>query len=166
VTAAVSERAGFARQVRDALAHLYDPAHLQTHPLARALGAFPGGTQQHDREGAAARARAGRLLHRRLLDAIGRLRPEGKASEVPGAVRLHRLLELRYVEALDPPAVQAQLGIEKSQYYREQARALGAIVSLLAQEEWDAPPGSSPGPPTAPSRLAWGSAPTPPSATC
>jgi hypothetical protein len=141
VTAAVSERAGFARQVRDALAHLYDPAHLQTHPLARALGASPGGTQQHDRGGAAARARAGRLLHRRLLDAIGRLRPEGKAGEVPGAGRIHRLLELRHVEILDPPAVQAQLGIEKSQYYREHARALGAIVSLLAQEEWDVPPG-------------------------
>jgi non-specific serine/threonine protein kinase len=40
------------------------------------------------------------------------------------------LLELRYVEALAPPAVRAQLGIEKSQYYREHARALAAVVAL------------------------------------
>ena len=30
-------RESFASQVRDALGHLYDPAYLQTHPLARFL---------------------------------------------------------------------------------------------------------------------------------
>src|SRR4029079_13282850 len=34
---------GFARQVRDALVHLYDPVHLQTHPLARGLGTTADG---------------------------------------------------------------------------------------------------------------------------
>ncbi|HEV2125861.1 MAG TPA: hypothetical protein VGW38_24150, partial [Chloroflexota bacterium] len=37
--------------------------------------------------------------------------------------------------ALDPAAVQEQLGISKSQYYREQTRALAGLASVLA-ERW------------------------------
>ena len=115
--------------MRDALARLYDPVSLQSHPLARTLRLPPGPMAG----GAPRRRCAGRVLRHRLLDAIARLRPEGKAGEAAaGAWRRHRLLELRYVEALDPPAVQAQLGIEKSQYYREHARALAAVVAALA----------------------------------
>jgi hypothetical protein len=40
-------------------------------------------------------------------------------------------LELRYIEALGPAAVQEQLGIEKNQYYREHAHALAAVVAHL-----------------------------------
>jgi non-specific serine/threonine protein kinase len=117
-----------ARLVRDALARLYDPVFLQTHPLGRALGLPPGGGR-----GEPGAALVGRVLRHRLLDAIRRLRPEGKAGEAAvGAWRRHRLLELRYVEALDPPTVRTQLGIEKSQYYREHARALAAVVAVLA----------------------------------
>jgi predicted ATPase/DNA-binding CsgD family transcriptional regulator len=123
----VGEPGGFGRLVRDALAHLYDPVALRAHPLNRRFG--PEGAP------GAGSGRAGEALRRRLLEAIDRLRPEGKAGEAAaGAWRRHRLLELRYVEALDPPAVQAQLGIEKSQYYREHARALDAVVDLLAQQ--------------------------------
>jgi predicted ATPase len=118
--------------VLDALTHLYDPVVLQTHPLARmlaaggAVGATPGD--------------AGEALRRRLLDAIAHLRPPAKAGEAAaGAWRRHRLLELRYVEAVGPRAVQEQLGIEKSQYYREHARALAAVVRLLEQR-WPGAP--------------------------
>jgi predicted ATPase/DNA-binding NarL/FixJ family response regulator len=132
---------GFGHQVRDALAHLYDPVALQTHPLARLLGAPPSGAPA----GETRRVLDGRLLRQRLLDAIAHLRPEGKAGEAAaGALRRHRLLELRYVEALDPPAVQAQLGISSAQYYRDHARALGAVVALLAQR-WPAPPAAEAG---------------------
>jgi hypothetical protein len=121
---------GFARLVRDALARLHDSVALRTHPLAGRLAAHgPGATPGH------AGARAGQALRQRLLDAIARLRPEGKAGEAAaGAQRRHRLLELRYVEALDPPAVQQPLGIEKSQYYRDHDRALEAVVALLGAE--------------------------------
>src|SRR5206468_7875018 len=84
--------------------------------------------------------RVGEALRTRLLEAIAQLRPAAKTSELAGtaaAWRRHRLLELRYVEALAPERVQEQLGIEKSQYYREHARALEAVVSLLAQQ-WPA----------------------------
>ena len=133
--------------MRDALAHLYDPVYLQTHPLASGPAAPPG---------EAVRVRAGRVLRRRLLDAIAQLRPEGKAGEVSAAARAHRLLELRYVEALDPPVVQEQLGIEKSQYYREHARALAAVVDLLEQQEPSAV--LAPAPHLAPTVASWSAA--------
>jgi non-specific serine/threonine protein kinase len=126
------DAAGFGRQVRSALAHLYDLVYLQTHPLAAALGLSTGEPGGSGGAEGAPRGLVGRALRQRLLDTIARLRPEAKAGEAPGAERAHRLLELRYVEALDPPAVQAQLGIGKSQYYREHARALAALVSMLS----------------------------------
>jgi hypothetical protein len=138
---APDDPAAFARQVRDALAHLYDPVALQTHPLARSLGLdAPRASGARERPGS--QPPVGRALRQRLVEAIAALRPELKRGEVAGASptwRAQRLLELRYVEALDPPAVQAQLGIEKSQYYREHARALDALVSLLVQQSPAAP---------------------------
>ena len=123
--------------MRDALAHLYDPVYLQTHPLATAPGPPAGAAGEAP---AVDRAQAGRVLRRRLLDAIAQLRPEAKAGESPRAGRAHRLLELRYVEALPPPAVMAQLALEKTQYHREHARALAAVVLCLA-EHTDGPAG-------------------------
>jgi predicted ATPase len=127
---------GFARLVRDALTHLYDPAYLQTHALASAPGAasHPGEAPSMGAATGPPPIEAGRALRRRLLRAIASLRPEGKAVDISGFGRIHRLLELRYVEALEPSAVMVHLGLEKSQYYREHARALDAVVSLLAQE--------------------------------
>src|SRR5262245_18915825 len=52
---------GFGEQVRDALAHLYDPVALRRHPLAGALAPPPGAARAAD---------AGRALRQRLLDAI------------------------------------------------------------------------------------------------
>ena len=50
----------FARQVRAALAHLYDPVYLQTHPLARLA----------QREGGMAAVAAGKHLRQQILEAI------------------------------------------------------------------------------------------------
>ena len=41
---------------------------------------------------------------------------------------------LRHVEGLEPSAVWVQLGIGKSEYYREHSRALDALASLLWQQ--------------------------------
>ncbi|HEX2035042.1 MAG TPA: AAA family ATPase [Chloroflexota bacterium] len=125
-----------AQQVRTALAHLYDPVVLQTHPLTGLLHLTPDPHRGPDPGGGQAR-HAGVALRQLLLDAIARLRPDATTSEPGGDAskrRAYRLLELRYVEALAPPAVQQQLGIEKSQYYREHQRALDAVVSVLTQE--------------------------------
>lgn len=123
VTAPASSSSDLTQQVQDALAHLYDPAYLQTHPLAQQLAR---------EEPRILGARAGKALRQRFLDAIAALRPATKASEASSAWRPYRLLELRYIEALDPAAVQEQLGISKSQYYRDHARALKALISTLS----------------------------------
>jgi CheY-like chemotaxis protein len=47
--------------------------------------------------------------------------------------RTYRLLELRYIEGLEPNEVMRQLGFARSQYYREQARAIDAVAAHL----WD-----------------------------
>jgi predicted ATPase len=122
--------ADFAQQVHDAVAHLHDPVYLQAHPLAQQLSRQDKGVLS---------ARAGVALQRRLLDAIAALRPLTKVSEASPAWRGHRLLNLRYAESLDPSTVQRQLGTSKSQYYREQTRALNALAAVLA-DRWPSLP--------------------------
>ena len=63
--------AEFARQVQDALAHLYDPVFLQTHPLAERLS-------RHDP--CVPPSRAGRALRQRLVEAIAALRPDAERT--------------------------------------------------------------------------------------
>jgi predicted ATPase/DNA-binding CsgD family transcriptional regulator len=123
------------RQVQDALARLHDPVYLQTHPLVRRL------CQQNPRVPG---ARAGKALRQWLLEAIATLRPAPKtsaASQGSLAWRGYRLLELRYLEALEPAAVQEQLGISKSQYFRDHARALDAVASVLGASASELAPG-------------------------
>jgi predicted ATPase/DNA-binding CsgD family transcriptional regulator len=127
-TALARNGGDFAQQVHDALAHLHDPVALQTHPLARQLCHL---------EPPVPASRAGLALRQRLLHAIGALRPATKTSETSSAWRGYRLLELRYVRDCDPGAVQAQLEISKSQYYRDHARVLAVLVGVLC-DRWDA----------------------------
>ena len=110
--------------VKSALEHLYEPDYLRRHPLSGPAGE--------------ARFRTAETLKRRLLAAIEQLGPAAPAgAAAPPAFgaswRVRRLLELRYVEALPPPAVMARLGLAKSQYYRDHALALEAVVGDLAR---------------------------------
>jgi predicted ATPase/DNA-binding CsgD family transcriptional regulator len=117
----------FAEQVRDALGRLYDPVHLQTHPLATLLGArglAPSGPD--------AQVARGRRLGLELRGALDALAPAAGGG-APG--RRHQALILRYVEGLDVGEVTTQLAIGRSQYYEEHREALAAVVSLL-RERW------------------------------
>jgi AAA domain-containing protein len=111
----------FVRIVADALAHLHDAARLQTHPLAACL--VSRGRSPHT---------LGRGLEQALRGAIDELRPAGRRPP-DYAGRIHRLLLLRYIDGLEPSAVWAQLGIGKSEYYREHSRGVHAIASVLWQ---------------------------------
>ena len=120
-------RAAFARQVRDALEHLYDPVYLQRHPLAEVASA----------PGAPSPAQRGRALHRRLETGIEALCPAGAASSSGAAARawrLYWLLRLRYVEALDATQARRRLNLGKTQYYADQQRAVASLATHL----WDA----------------------------
>jgi predicted ATPase len=111
----------FVRTVADALAHLHDPARLQTHPLAARV--VSPGRPPHA---------LGRGLEQALRGAIDELRPAGRRAP-DHAGRIHRLLVLRYVDGLEPSAVWGQLGIGKSEYYREHSRGVHAVASVLWQ---------------------------------
>ena len=124
--------------VKSALEHLYEPDYLRRHPLSGPAGE--------------ARLRAAGTLKRRLLAAIEQLGPAAPAGAAAtpafgASWRVRRLLELRYVEALPPPAVMAHLGLAKSQYYRDHALALEAVASLLSEAA--AATGSPPAAPSA-----------------
>jgi non-specific serine/threonine protein kinase len=144
---------GLARQVRDALRHLYDPVYLQTHPLTRRLRADAAGPGPG---GGAARVAGpdGAALRRCLLDAIAALQPPsappgatrgscGPGGDLPGpgaagtgAWRRYRLLDLRYVEGHDIPTVCRQLAVSRREYEREHRQGLDAVVSLL-RSRWE-----------------------------
>jgi hypothetical protein len=110
----------FDHLVRDALAHLHDPTHLQSRELARLLG-----------ETATSRSGTSDVLRRHLLRAIGSIHPGPDAA--PDAIRRHRVLTLRYVEGLDAHAVQDRLGISQSTYYREHQAVVEALLVFLRE---------------------------------
>ena len=131
-------------QVRDALAHLYDPGHLQTHPLAALVDS-------------ADRTNRGRSLQRVLLEAVEALKPAREGKPGPMAVRRHRLLQRRYVDGLAWEAVRDELVVGRSEYYREHQEAIAAVASLLAERL-----GAAPAVDAAPARTATTAEPTGP----
>jgi CheY-like chemotaxis protein len=115
-------RDAFAHQVRDALAHLYDPTHLHNHPLGDWLVGAGSGLQRSAR------------LRATLLDAIAALQPQPGAAAKAASRRSHRILELRYVEGMSPNDAMAELGLAKSQFFQEQAQALQLVVDVLWEQ--------------------------------
>src|SRR5262249_59851628 len=106
-------------RLRDALTHLDDLAYLQAHPLARLAAAAEVGS-----------ANPGRALRRSLLEAIDSLRPPPATAD-GHAARGHRILTRRYVDGRDVGAVQRELAISHSEYYRDHRRALAAGAAFL-----------------------------------
>ncbi len=155
----VPDGTDLARQVRDALRHLYDPVYLQTHSLTLLVrsGApgVPGATGA--RPGSPTGATEGAALRRCLLETIEALQPpsepgpgsgRGAAGEGPalrGAWRRYRLLVLRYVESMDVLDVCTRLAISRREYERQHRLGLDAILSLLS-ERWEVRAGQAPAP--------------------
>ncbi|MBN1681376.1 MAG: response regulator [Anaerolineae bacterium] len=111
----------FCDQIGNAYQHLYDLVRLRNHPLAQLLVTDPAVDQKE----------RGWQVHRRLLAAIEELYPGTEAPPYSKEWRRHRLMVLRYVEAMDAQAVADQLAISRRQYYREHASAIEAVAGLL-----------------------------------
>ena len=109
----------FCELVRDALAHLHDPPHLQRHPLISLISPRPS------------RAEAAKMLRNALAEAVEAVRPTRAVSADARVWRRHRLLTLRFIDALEPRKAAAELGISQSELFREQHLAVEAVASLL-----------------------------------
>ncbi|MGQ9682553.1 MAG: response regulator transcription factor [Anaerolineae bacterium] len=104
--------------VRDALAHLYDYAHLQRHPLVRLLPA--DGPLQ-----------TGRALRALLLDALEQLNPGDAVSRNDREWRPYGILMRRYVDGYDVEQIGAELSISLRQFQRDHRKGLLAVAALL-----------------------------------
>ena len=108
--------------VRSALAHLYDHAFLQNHPLATMIDA-------ENRLDQASRAQRVRRL---LLDCIASLRPPSDAP--PDTARAYAILNNHYLDGLPVPVVAEKLGLSQRQAYRELEKGIKAIAALLWEQ--------------------------------
>jgi CheY-like chemotaxis protein len=126
----MSNDAEFIEQVRDALAHLYDHAHLQRHPLAERLVASQSVTTRT----------RGQELRRILLDAIEALNPGDNVPLRAAERRAYAILFGLYVEGGERHKVAESLGIGGRQLRRDQAVAIAALASILRDHYLTAAP--------------------------
>lgn len=114
-------KARFASQVKDALAHLYDYAYMQTHPLTSLLV---------NDELASQRTR-GQELRKILLQAIEAPNPGPNVPFRSPERRGYASLFCRYVEGQSPAEIAQSLAISQRQLRREHSQALEAVASIL-----------------------------------
>ncbi len=110
----------FVRDVKDALCNLYDPMHLQSHPLVEQLALSVGRGET-----------AGEALRRLLWDTIKTLQP---AASIPSSApewTTYRLFWLHYVQAFPLAQTCEELGLSQRSFYRRHREGLEAIASIL-----------------------------------
>jgi len=113
----------FRQQVRDVLHRLYDYAYLERHPLA--LRRWP-----EVRRGGPSRAHR---FNRLVLESIEELNPPGEGTTDTSHARFYSLLVYRYVEERPLPEVLRRLGCSRSQFFREQQKAITMLASVLRE---------------------------------
>lgn len=118
----MTDKTAFVRHVKDALVNLYDPVHLQVHPLMDilALKRLPGET-------------GGEALRKVLWEAVDALKPAASVPPHRPEWLSYRLLWLHYIQLLDQEAVQRDLGLAERTFYRRLQEAIEAVASVL----WD-----------------------------
>jgi CheY-like chemotaxis protein len=120
----MSSQDEFHQQVRDALHHLYDYPYLENHPLA--LKCWP-----EKRRRGPSRAHQ---LSRLLLESIEELSPPGEVSVDTSHLRFSSLLVYRFVEERALADIMHELGYSRSQFFREQQKAITMLASVLREK--------------------------------
>lgn len=115
-------------QVRDALAHLYDPVYLQNHPLAEAL---------IDAQTLGQMTRA-QQLRRILLDTLEELSPPDHMAVTEDSA-CYQALHYRYLDGLSVDEIGGILAMSPRQTYRKLREGVEALASLLT-DHFDAMP--------------------------
>ncbi|MBE0697544.1 MAG: response regulator [Anaerolineaceae bacterium] len=112
----------FRELVKDALSHLYDVGHLQTHPLSESMR-IPA-----DRMVAGGKARALRQI---LFDAIEALNTNETGGLQGRNNRSYKLLHHRYIEGTKAQEVALLLSLSDRQYFRELDKAIEELSQVL-----------------------------------
>jgi len=134
----MSNQDEFVSLVRDALGHLYDYHYLDSHPLA--MQHWPQVTPQGGN-------RAERF-NRLLLESIEELNPPGAPSKDTSRARYYSLLVYRYVEEWELADIMRELGYSRSQFFREQRKAIAMLASVLRKKLPREPLAQTPATPT------------------
>lgn len=134
----MSSQDEFVSLVRDALGHLYDYHYLDSHPLA--MQHWPQVTPQGGN-------RAERF-NRLLLESIEELNPPGAPSRDTSRARYYSLLVYRYVEEWELADIMRELGYSRSQFFREQRKAISMLASVLRKKLPREPLAQTPATPT------------------
>ncbi len=124
----------FALLVRDALAHLYDFAHLERHPLGRLAG-----TAEPFQD-------TGKALRALLLDTLEQLNPGDSVSRNDKEWRPYGILVRRYVDGYEIEQIMRELGISLRQFQRDHRKGLLAVASILWRRRQPASQASAAGP--------------------
>ena len=111
----------FVQWLRQALDNLYDTHAIQRNPLADLFG-----------QEQMTRLLKGQNLRKVLLQCIQSLGETKLPNSSPDWLA-YRILEMRYLDGLPVDEIAIELSISKSQFFRDQARA----VNLLADIAWD-----------------------------
>ncbi|MDI7276154.1 MAG: response regulator [Anaerolineae bacterium] len=111
-------REQFLRQLREDLAHLYEPRRLRRSPLAALFGV-------------ADRFDTASALQRILIEAIQSLEPAGDEPSRSRAWEIYEPLYYRYVEQIGQEAVAAQMRMSVRHLRRKEQDALEVLADLL-----------------------------------
>ncbi|MEW5958726.1 MAG: response regulator [Chloroflexota bacterium] len=109
---------------RSALAHLFDHAVLQNHPLIAYLHL----DKSFDR------VTRGQELRRILLKCVEALKPEAPNHGQTEAVRAYAILTYRYVDGLSMPEIAEKLALSERQTYREHNKGINAVTGLILDQ--------------------------------
>ena len=107
--------------VRSALAHLYDQAALQNHPLVAMLNLDPN----------LDRITRAQEVRRVLLGCVELLKPEGRTLDQAEAARAYAILTYRYVDGLSMQEIAEKLALSQRQTYREHTKGVKAVAGLM-----------------------------------
>ena len=121
----------FLEEVRDALAHYHDQAHLLRHPLLRRLQRLVGPEPMT----------AVQELRRLLARAVEELRPQVMSLSDP-ALRPYAVLHGRYILGKELAQLEKELALGHRQLLREQRKGLEAVALAL----WQWAHGANPSP--------------------
>jgi CheY-like chemotaxis protein len=113
----------FGQHIRDALLNLYDPSHMEVHPLVRLLALDQGPASTH-----------AWALRERLIAAIELLRPDSGVPYSDPAWLGYRILRGRYIESQHPRTVCHELSLSRTTFYRYHRQALDALTSILWEQ--------------------------------